>query len=96
MKYSMAVVSAAIVTGLALMLSHASAAPEPASDLPFFNVEKYCQHESEVFGMGNDSMLKFCLEQEQKSYDELKKKWDRVDNTVKVGCQPRGGLPSYY
>jgi hypothetical protein len=87
------------LTGIAtLTLSPAAGAPEPASDLPSYNVERYCQRESELLGRDN-SILKFCLDEEQKSYDELKKKWDSLDKMVKVHCQnetPESILPSYY
>ncbi len=74
-------------TGIAtLTLSHAVAAPEPVSDIPSYNVEKYCIMESKLLG-DDTSILKFCLEQEQKSYDELKTNWNSVDKKVKDDCQ---------
>ncbi len=96
MKGPASLLAAAIVFGLAFMLSCSAAAPEPGNDLPSYNVAKYCEHESDIFGSGNDSMLEFCLEQEQKSYDELKSKWAGVDKMAKYYCQPVGDLPSYY
>jgi len=84
-----------------LTLSHAAAAQESAGALPTYNVKNYCINEYERLGNDN-SMLKFCLEQEQNSYDELKKKWNSVDKRVKDDCQQPPGselpsyLPSYY
>jgi hypothetical protein len=83
-------------TGIAaLTLSPAAAAPEPASDLPSYNVKKYCLRESELLDRSN-SVLKFCLDQEQESYNELKKSWDSLDRRVKDYCQQTLELPSYY
>jgi hypothetical protein len=83
----------------ALTLSHATAAREPASDLPYYDVEKYCQRQSDVFGANEKdaTMLKVCLEQEQTSYDKLKKRWPRLDKAVKDNCQsPPDVSNSYY
>src|SRR5271165_2378408 len=84
-------------TGIVVLtFSHAVAAEESASALPSYNVKKYCTQEYELLGNDN-SMLKFCLEQEQDSYDQLKKNWSSLDEKVKDECQqpPGGDLPSY-
>jgi hypothetical protein len=84
---------ATILAGLTLC--HAAAALGLESDLPVYNVKRYCQTESDR--LGNDaSMLKFCLEQEQQSYDELKNKWSSLGNKIKYYCQQRPDLRSYY
>jgi hypothetical protein len=80
----------------ALTLSQATAALEPASDLPYYEVEKYCHKQSDIYDR-DPTMLKVCLEQEQISYDGLKKRWSSLDRTVKDNCQSAPDVSgSYY
>jgi hypothetical protein len=79
----------------AFTLSHAAMALEPASDLPYYDVERYCKKEADIFGK-DPTMLKVCLEQEQKSYDKLKQRWSSLDITARNNCQPGPDSSSYY
>jgi hypothetical protein len=70
---------------------------EPPSELPFYDVEKICRQQSALVG-GGDFMHKACLDQEQRSYDELKKDWEGLDKKVKATCREmaRVAYPSYF
>jgi hypothetical protein len=80
----------------AITLSQAAAAPEPASDIPVYDVDKYCKKEADIYGK-DPTMLKVCLEDEQKAYDKLKKRWSTLNNIIKTDCLPvPNELGSYY
>jgi hypothetical protein len=87
-----------IVTA-ALMLSHAAAAQEAASDLPVYDVDKYCKNEADTYGK-DPTMIEVCLDEEQKAYDKLKNIWSSLNKTVKTYCEQDLHLPetlsSYY
>jgi hypothetical protein len=84
----------AVIAALTLPLS--TAALEPASDLPYYEVEKYCHRQSDIYDR-DPTMLTVCLEQEQTSYDKLKKRWSSLDKAVKENCQSAPDVSgSYY
>jgi hypothetical protein len=70
----------------ALTLSHAAAAREPASELPYYDTGNYCHRQSDILDR-DPTLLKVCLELEQKPYDRLKKRWPSLDKSVKDNCQ---------
>jgi hypothetical protein len=70
----------------ALVLSHPAWALEPANELPFYDVDKHCKEEADIYGK-DPTMLEVCLEEEQKSYNKLRKGWASLDKTVKSHCQ---------
>jgi hypothetical protein len=92
-KEGMKYLSAAVIA--ATTLSHATAAVERASDLPFFDVDKYCKQEADILDK-DPTMIQVCLEEEQKSYDKLKQRWPGLDRTVKNNCQGGPTVSSSY
>jgi len=80
----------------ALLLIEQAQAQTPA-DMPVYDVEKICRQQTNLL-QGGDFLLKACLDQEQNSYDELKKGWETLDTKVKAYCRQmaRTVLASYF
>jgi hypothetical protein len=81
---------------IALTLANATAALGQASELPIYDADKYCKKEADIY-LKDPTMLKVCLDDEQKAYSKLKKRWSTLDNIVKINCLPvPAELGSYY
>jgi len=84
------------VVAVALSLSQASAAKEPAGGIPYYDVNEYCKKEADTYGK-DPTMVKVCLEDEQKAYDKIKDRWSTINSTIKTNClPPPNELGSYY
>lgn len=86
------------VTGLALLVGLTTqASAQGLEGLPEYDVEKHCKQQAAMMG-GSNFMLQACQDQEQSSYDELKKDWASVDPKIKRTCreQTRIVMPSYF
>lgn len=58
-----------------------------ASDLPRYDVEGYC----EMIASGSHDMFNFCIEEEQKAYDELRTMASSVESQTLSYCEPIAG-----
>ncbi len=68
----------------AMMIGSASAAPFPDLD-----VDAHCSAAAKLMGGFSKSVMLICLQQEQKAYDALKKRWQDVPEDVQAACAAR-------